>query len=523
MGQYIGKSGSNNILHLTKGTRQVDNQSPGIDSIFHSSLPHIFIVEEVSATNSGVYGTVYDVFQFPDNIISQWENEGYVYFIKVTYANGRSRLLGGASAIQDGSMYRDRTIPQYFRGELNYFQHSSVDTYQQVMWLGQGSSNLDQLAASRSSSSYQYGTRALMYQTDPIPICINAFQSLGTDNFQINYGSMQKKYIAVGRSRYWPRYSYDIPTSNHMTYLRNESGQKAAMLSPFSYSTAPMVSRSSNDRIVQVSQVRVNLKYAGGVLTAVPINSSGGEIKISNSSFTIGGLDLRNTPYSMITQYTGSNPQYFTNYQGIQQYNWDPQESRLNYGFNSYKFPQNSSWQLDQRTPTISANGVDLWSPNNIPLRLMEQYTVNVPKANRQVSDSPTLLTTINTGGSQGHMQVVYRYLSSTKDTFYPGQFFQITSSTADIRYINPGDTGGIQVPQNFSLLNLPVNQLVPIHYVCGTMQAGTENYSYTLWLHNNGNGSIGVYSTVWFPTYVPRDGRTVPSPQVSLQLARLL
>ena len=523
-GFFCGKSGGSNILHLTSSPRAASDQGARGDSIFHSSLPHIFIVEEVAASQVGLYGGTYDVFQFPDGLIPSWEQNGYVYLLKVTYSNGRTRLLGGASAIQDGSLIRVPVSEGYFKGSLSYFQQSSLDTYQQVMWMSSASSNLDQLAGMRTTSTYQFAAVATLPlgSGDPIPECMNRFQQISSQTFQTNFGQYQKKYIAIGRSRYWPQFTEQVPTSNYSTIISQggTQGYHQSLLSPFSYAGTNMVSRSSNAQVVQVSQLRINMSYTGGSFQQQAINNSGGEIKISNTDFTIGGLNLRSTSYKLLTQYTQNNPQYLTNYQGGALYAWDSQESYLNYGFNSYSFPQNSSVMIDQRTPSISLNGVDIWSPSNTPLRFLEQYTINVPQSNRQVSDSVQYITTLGTGGSGGNMQLLIRYSSSTKNTFYPGQYHQINSS---IFYVSPPDNGGVAVPQSFTLINLPVGQYVPVHFVCGGLHQGNNPYTYTLWLHNLGDSTIQVYSTISFPSSIPRDGRTVPSPGIQLQFARLL
>lgn len=128
---------------------------------------------------------------------------------------------------------------------------------------------------------------------------------------------------------------------------------------------------------------------------------TGGEIKISRSDFTIKGVNLRSTSYEMLSAVsTGtpsiSNTYFCSNTQASSATSLPDGGAFRLYGTSSsggggswaasnvetsigsttqwniglYKFPTNSSIEINSSGPKVAINGTDIWSPSVRPLQL---------------------------------------------------------------------------------------------------------------------------------------------------------
>ena len=133
MGQFIGNSGSGNILHLHTGSRQVTDQAPRQDTIFHSQMPNIVVVQELGQTYHTTQGG-YRIFQFPTDVLATWDAQNYVYLIQVTHDNGQVRLLSGFSQLETGVM-DVQMVGIQAASCVNYLSTQSFDQYSSQLWL----------------------------------------------------------------------------------------------------------------------------------------------------------------------------------------------------------------------------------------------------------------------------------------------------------------------------------------------------------------------------------------------------
>lgn len=153
---------------------------------------------------------------------------------------------------------------------------------------------------------------------------------------------------------------------------------------------------------------------------------TGADIKISNADFTIKGENLRSTEYEMLAAVSTGTPSLSNTYfssnveassptaladgGGFRLYgtrsngtaaSWaasnvaDSVGSSTPWNIGIYKFPANSSVQIDARTSTISLNGVNVWSPSAKPLQL---FSGN--KANNVIIGDNDYMRPIATGGT---------------------------------------------------------------------------------------------------------------------------
>lgn len=536
MSQFIGKSGTNNIVHLTTGTRDVSSQSPGTDTIFHSAMPNIVVLQQVNQASQGSVGG-YQIFSFQADLLATWDAQGRVYFIEITHANGVKRLLGGYSTLESGYIQSQGIGSSLDPGLANvrYLQEQSQDLYSHQMWLSNAyGTNYDRAQSTRMQNALWLLTSAVAYSAPGGPLAYQTaaarFSSADVlSKSQVSIGGNQKTHLAIKTSRDQVNVGtmgqYSL-VSNYSTDVTdpNSTDSTATRLSSLSinkvYGTTSIYSDS---QVSGVRQLLTNLTFNGSSFSYTPIFSSTGEIKISNSDFLIGGVDLRSQGFGIITQQSTVNPSLRSNLSlGSQTNTPNLTSAQMDQGFNVQYVPAYSSWELNGNIPEIRAGGQVIWGPNNIPLKFFFQSTVNIPQYSRVIQESvpagPQLLYTLQTGASAGAITVVISYDTSTTDLFYPTACFAFVPApyTANAKF--PKLSGGqfTSVGKNYSLLNLPVGTYVPIYH------SYSSKHKYTIYIRNAGNGNLEIWDSIHAPAGVLYTRGTFTSPDFTLRLARL-
>lgn len=532
MGQFIGNSGSDNILHLHTGSRQVTDQAPRQDTIFHSQMPNIVVVQELAQTYSTTQGG-YKIFQFPTDVLSTWDTQNYVYLIQVTHDNGQVRLLSGFSQLETGVM-DVQMIGIQAASCVNYLSTQSFDQYSSQLWLSNAYGvNYDQTQQTRMANAVHCrgwsllgggpGSQAVQWQ-----MAVGRFATSDNvlPNQQVALDNNSKTYLAIASSRsqllLGDAVETNDPTSNYKTDLTVAFHHTAFRLSPLSMSsTYGSQALISDSPVASVKQLRTNLLFNGSSFSFAPIFSQTSQISISNSQFVVGGVDLRTQGYGILTQQSTSNPDIAQNAAFTsQQASPSMVCTNMNQGFNYKKIPVNSSWELNANTPSIKVGGVDLWSPSNIPLKFLSQFSINVPAVTRQYTQAPapTRLQTISTGSSQGAITAVVAQTTTTTNLFYSCACFAFIPAPIYTDNVNaPVLPGGqyTSIGRNYTLLNLPVNYYVPLSY------SYSKDHKYTIYLRNTGDGVIEVWDMALQPSSIHGRG-SFTSPNFTLTFARL-
>ena len=537
---FIGKLSGQNILHMHKDSNQA-SVTPDINSIFHSKLPHIFITKK---TRINQYANMagYRIFDVR-NILPQLDQAGVVYLIRLNYANGVQRLLGcGVSSVQEFNQYGSST--QYIADISEYFfSAQSIDLYSQQMWLPYSSNDLDQCAQNRACQQHLYRNR----QSFPVSQQGSPGQAIGavqqilydqfvqgcsTSNIQWQKGSNSKGFLAIRDGWYWPHFSYSL-SSPQGTFQSNYSsvediyGGSRGFYSLFSASGGINWSHvgQSGVEISSIDILETNLRN-GSELYQLNLTSSQGEIKVSNTDFTIGGLNLRQSGYSLITT-VGSTVR--TNYQG-QGDSSVFHTGYCNWGVDIFDIPPNSSWQLDSTQGSISVGGYQLWNKNNPPLKFLGTNNFHIPQTKIVISNTPQKLGQIQLGGS-GTMVLLFNARSVSQSTLYPGAVqASAISSGIQVGARVPINNGGYDGWQNYGILTIPQGHMVPIQQVISSSPQGipestlSRNYQVQkTWLYNQGGGVIEFFQNLTTPSNLSHLSPDIYTQGLDIFAARLV
>lgn len=509
---FIGKLNGENILHMHKGGGQMST-TPDINSIFHSKLPHVFITN-TTRINPQANINGYQIFDV-SSILPYLDQQGIVYLVKLTHQNGLQRIMGaGVSSIQEFNQVGGST---QFTADITefYFSAQSVDIYTQQMWLPSVSSNPDQCAQNRQAQQYLFKNR----QTFPVQQQGSPGQAIGqvqsilleqfnqaskTSNMQWQKGSNSKGFLAIRDGWRWPHFSsaQDVMQSNYNSVEQVYGGTRGyySLLSASGGSSWSHLQPYGPLQYIEI--LETNLRNGPSGIYQVPLTNANGQIKISNSDFLIGGLDLRQAGYKIISTVDNSIK---TNFQG----GGDSALFHPGYqgaGISIPTIPQYSSWQLDSNQGSITVGGVPLWNQNNPPLKFLSNANFHIPATKIPVTTSPQYLGQVSLGG-EGTIVLLFNARSISQSTMYPGALqASRVSSGLQVGSRVPINDGGYDGWQNYSILVLPQGQFVPIQQVISSSPADynnpqTRNYQIQkTWLYNQGGGIVRIYQNLTTP-----------------------
>lgn len=511
---FIGKLNGENILHMHKGGGQMST-TPDINSIFHSKLPHVFITN-TTRINPQTNINGYQIFDV-SSILPYLDQQGIVYLVKLTHQNGLQRIMGsGVSSIQESNQSGGST---QFMADITefYFSAQSIDIYTQQMWLPYISSNPDQCAQHRQAQQYLFKNKQQFpvgQQGSPAQaidqvneILYTQFNNASkTSNMQWQKGSNSKGFLAIRDGWVWPHFSSAQATmqSNYNSIEQVYGGTRGfySLLSASGGSSWSHLSPYGSP-VQYLEILETNLRNNAQGIYQIPLTNVNGPIKISNSDFLVGGLDLRQTGYKLISTVDNSIK---TNFQG----GGDTQLFHPGYqgtGIGIPTIPQYSSWQLDSNSGTISVGGTPLWNQDSPPLKFLSNSNFHIPPTKIPISQNPQYLGQVALGG-EGTIVLLFNARSISQSTLYSGAVrTSLISSGMQVGSRVPINDGGYDGWQNYSILVLPQGQFVPIQQVISSSPADynnpqTRNYQIQkTWLYNQGGGIVRIYQNLTTPS----------------------
>lgn len=488
MGFFAGRIGTKTVLSLNSVAGGDINQHnvPNANTIFHSDMPHLFVKQKF-LVNLASDGEGYFIGTLPTELRTLLANRANViipvmvaknaggteFFHQMTGINKcatYSWVVGGGgisiAGTYGGSVHFDLNV------EWGYYRAASgVATSDRIATDGTGGYHMMCVESGEDyvpADAYEYATCSVPTITtgarvrpparnylpraaSPIYTNISADEknNLINPDYMNPMGPSSSTYdtvfVRAGGSRNMTTWK-SISTTN----LANTKQQDIAFFSsdPLGIDSDSLIGvhrRASLERAIKNGQIngQVEATFAGMtpvrmefLVLNVSFNNTGGytaqnlftgaEIKISETDFTIKGINLRSTSYEMLaavstgvpsisTSYFASNCQvaaattladggafrfYGTTAAGASG-SWAATGvdgsvgTGTQWNIGLYKFPANSSVIIDSRTPKVSLNNVDVWSPSIRPLQL---FTAN--KANNVMIGDNEYLRAIATGGT---------------------------------------------------------------------------------------------------------------------------
>lgn len=527
MPSFIGNINTNNILHLYTGSRSSTDQSVGSDTIFHSRLPHVFILQTLSGQYQGMYGNARaDVFSVPSQV-QNWEAEGRVYFVEVTLSNGQKRYLSGSSSIQDSYVTWSTYMLDPAFGDAEFWVNClpQIDNQCQQFWLGGSTSDI--VAKGAGDLSIQGGGWVkgaafdVWSRTNTQQLIKDKLQAQNWGPVVQDHRYIQKTHIAFPR----PRILASSKTYTDASYFSGNGPYydyweaKLRKQNPFHQTS---VSGDQQVYVTQVSFVLTNLLLSGSTIVQEQLSSDQGEIKISNSNFLIGGVDFRQGNLRMLQYQNNQNPQVYTQYNQSQTSNVILSNDSYNQGLDIVTFPANSSWELLSNSSEIKMNGTLIWGPSRIPLRFLENYSISQPQKQISTWGSHYLgAAQINTGNKD--------FVAIVQFTQQDNLLFNSGGASYEPKFnsmitCNPNITSSTQKPK-YSPIAVKVGQYALVHtQVFNTQGSQTYRAILNYWLYNSGS-DIKLYVSVGNNGNYPQLQQDAPltSQQLTLRIARLL
>lgn len=294
---------------------------------------------------------------------------------------------------------------------------------------------------------------------------------------------------------------------------------------------------------VKVTWYVTNLVYNGNGFNVTGELFTGADIFLNNNNFYVKGVNLMNTPWKFINFVQANNspgnrpdirnigcnvakPTATSGINGIANYSVPLATSSNAPAFSSgnvselipccvsiYNFQPSASWYVNSSTNSIGNQWGDVWSPTNLPLRLIAgsgsatlSGSINfVSGGSIQLATMPLGLATTRDGAIVCTMEFLDDSWISAGGIgcFNPQESLNLGGTTNDSRLrVGPNET----VKKLHQILSLPINYYVPFYTVKANVVNATESRSaqanpVAYWVPNlpNNNAQSGSYTITYF------------------------